>query len=105
MVSLVENPRKMLIRQTGDEKDDLLISTVALWFLDYPMLLILREFLRYRNIYCGICTHNDRCGEVTWIILFGKLTEVSVSYKHGINILWMHEHFPGPQKKLWPLSW
>lgn len=30
MVSLVENPRKMLIRQTGDEKDDLLISTVAL---------------------------------------------------------------------------
>lgn len=53
--------------------------------------------LRYRSVYCSICTHKDVCGEVTWIILFGKLTEISVSYKYRINIFWMHAHFPGPQ--------
>lgn len=33
-------PEKILIKQTEDKQDDLLISLVALWFLRYPTLLI-----------------------------------------------------------------
>lgn len=97
MVSLVET-REILTRQTEDEQDDLLFSLVTLWFLHCPTPLIQWGCSPWdRSVYCSICTYKDVCGEVTWIILFGKLTEISVSYKYRINIFWMHAHFPGPQ--------